>query len=410
MGKRGPQAKWVRDRIGNDVVGLRKRPDGNFYFVLPDGRHKRLGSNKDDAIRRFRAATDTTVTLTHLDRETTTEHILELDEDKYWERVGYDLRTRPLYAASRTGIEQLGYLDNLQPPEDLTLAEIWQAYRDRKKTISKKELSESDGWWKQFSDSVAVKNIRALTPEHFAKYNETILSEYNAIAARHRFGKVKTIFNNAFKRGTAAEVLRRCLDLCKIFEAPKKPAKDAQPISVPHFRALLDAASDSLEWQCILTLSVQCLFYPVDVAGLQTSHLLLDEKSLVYDRKKTGTVRVAWLLDRTIRLLRKHRAATGNENDSVFLTCYGKPYVPNRITRNFNKLREKAGLPDSVKFSGLRDGGYSAALNGGASLDDIRLLAGHATGKMTDYYLKRAAITTKASVQAIERHYFEEDK
>ena len=68
-------------------------------------------------------------------------------------------------------------------------------------------------------------------------------------------------------------------------------------------------------------------------------------------------------------------------------------------------MRTAAGVSDGVKVSDIRDGAYTAAIEGGADATHAMLLAGHATG-MRDAYVRRNPRMVADACAAIERSYF----
>ena len=71
---------------------------------------------------------------------------------------------------------------------------------------------------------------------------------------------------------------------------------------------------------------------------------------------------------------------------------------------NETRLRDKVGIVDNVKISGIRDGAYTAAVGSGADITLAKLLGGHATG-MPDYYVRRNPKMVADVCEAIETYY-----
>jgi integrase len=151
---------------------------------------------------------------------------------------------------------------------------------------------------------------------------------------------------------------------------------------------------------------LNCAFYPSEAADVQKSHIDLDAKVLVMDRSKTGVARIAVLWDRTVEAVREHLRAEPNASPYLFVSESGSSYDANHVGRNFRRRRAKAQLPDTVTFDMIRDGAYTAAVKGGASIDQARMLAGQRVSGVTDYYLKRDPRMVADACAAIEKHYF----
>lgn len=143
--------------------------------------------------------------------------------------------------------------------------------------------------------------------------------------------------------------------------------------------------------------------YAVDIARVRKSECDFAARTLVTDRDKTGVTRVAVLWDRTIEAIRR---LPKTNHTHLFLSREGRPYDADGLRTAFRKLRDKAGVDESVKFNHIRDGAYTAAIEGGADLTKAKMLAGHETG-ISDAYLKRKPSMVADAVAAIEKHYFD---
>lgn len=74
------------------------------------------------------------------------------------------------------------------------------------------------------------------------------------------------------------------------------------------------------------------------------------------------------------------------------------------MNAQFGKIRDKAGL--TVKFEQLRDGGQTAAIEGGADPIHADILMGHKIPGVRDNYLARNPNMVADACEAIEQHYF----
>lgn len=70
----------------------------------------------------------------------------------------------------------------------------------------------------------------------------------------------------------------------------------------------------------------------------------------------------------------------------VFLNNRGRPLSPKHTSKRFKAIVRQTGLPESITFHGLRHGGISKALANGASVEAVRMFAGHTTVAMTMRY------------------------
>lgn len=147
-------------------------------------------------------------------------------------------------------------------------------------------------------------------------------------------------------------------------------------------------------------------FFKGPTAPRFPEHIDLKNGTMVYRRKKTSVMRVGVFWTRTTKALKKYQAKHDHGLATVFATYYRGGYSPlakSTMNAQFGKIRDKAGL--TVKMDQLRDGGQTAAIQGGADPIHTDILMGHQTG-IKDNYLARNAKMTSDSVAAIEAHYF----
>jgi site-specific recombinase XerD len=100
---------------------------------------------------------------------------------------------------------------------------------------------------------------------------------------------------------------------------------------------------------------------------------------------KTGKDVVKPVSERAEEILARLSGGRGAA-DSVFLNNCGRPLTPKHTSKRFKAIVRRAGLPESITFHGLRHGGISKALANGASVEAVRMFAGHTTVAMTMRY------------------------
>jgi integrase len=189
-----------------------------------------------------------------------------------------------------------------------------------------------------------------------------------------------------------------------IFERPAAPATDPRPLSRDDLHVLLDAAVVKMRAAILLALNVAA--YPSEVVGIKKSELDLDAKHYVGRRNKTGITRIAVLWDRTVKAVREYMQAEPHDGETLFVNAVGAELTQRSLTQQFRDLRRRTGLGDEVRFDSLRDGAYTAAIEGGATIDEARMLAGHRVG-IPDHYLRRKPSMVAAACKAIEDFYFD---
>lgn len=103
---------------------------------------------------------------------------------------------------------------------------------------------------------------------------------------------------------------------------------------------------------------------------------------------------------------KKAALATGrtwrNPEGWVFTTAWGGPLEPNRVSRDYRRLRDRAVLPGTVPFHGLRHTAVSLQVAAGVPLEVISRRIGHSdfalTANVYGHLLLDAGLTAAASL------------
>ncbi len=101
---------------------------------------------------------------------------------------------------------------------------------------------------------------------------------------------------------------------------------------------------------------------------------------------KTGKERSTAIGDRALAVLRRVIGDRAGGGDFVFRNARGRRLTSKHTSKRFKRLVRAAGLPEAVTFHGLRHGGISRLIVGGASVEAVRRFAGHTRVEMTMRY------------------------
>lgn len=331
-------------------------------------------------------------------------------EDALWAFVRQQIIDKPHYVAERTGIEQIGYLVDLQRPEpSMPLADVWRVYASKKRSASSTWKRDAKRYWDEFAAAANAKTLRDITAEDIERFHDGVWrakekNNRSAAYVNHRLTTVTAVLRYALKRGRDVVQLRRVIDLCALFERERNAELDPRPISPEVFAKLLGTAT--IKFKAIMLTALNMCMYPSEVAALRRDEIDFKRKSYVGRRSKTGVVRVGLLWDRTIAVINEYLQEEPHDAANLFVSATGKAYSANHIGRNFRRIRAAAGVGDDVVFSMIRDASFSSAVEGGADLDHIRLLAGHRLPGVTDAYVRRNPRMVSDAVAAIESAYF----
>jgi hypothetical protein len=84
---------------------------------------------------------------------------------RLWAYVAEQITSRPKWCAEQTGIEKLGYLIDLKPPEKLPeLDELEKVWKENAK-CSTAQMKKVLRCWGDFRKRSAIKGLRDITPE-----------------------------------------------------------------------------------------------------------------------------------------------------------------------------------------------------------------------------------------------------
>ena len=347
---------------------------------------------------------------TTIDRDGTHRVEIDITGDLFWAKVREELLRDRFEFAAKVGVPEIAYLDRLRPPENsVRLSDVGMLYLNKRRKLARQTRADSDHYWSEFCDLVDAETVYEITAERIRNYHDTVFDRYEKgklspswVSAR--FMTIKAILRHALTKGDDTQELQRVIGLCRMLVAPEPRETNPRPITRQHFHALLDAADTKL--RAILLLMLNAAMKPTAVTTLRKGEIDLDKGTLVTHRRKAGRiVRICVLWQRTTDAIRSYQEEHPHDGETLFISGAGGPIHPRTLSSWIRGLRDKVGVPSTVKAEDLRDGAYTAAIQAGADLTKARLLAGHATG-ISDHYVKRNPMMVADACAAIERHYF----
>lgn len=428
---------------GQKIEGLKRRPDGRFYSAASPT--KTFGKDATKAVIKFRQWQS------QQNRETVTvedwsnhpsgkKEPYEKDnmtvipipwrhripDAEFWSAVADAIAEDPMKAAQKLGLPRDHFLNVKSPGHSLVLAykdgddsdrnkkTVGGLYFHRREKMTWQSLRDAKQHWKEFTDCIEARTVNEITREDIRKFSDYVYDRYETETrstsfVKRRFDLVKTVFRNALKSGEDTTSIQHALGLCAMLVPPKRKKNGKpHPISREHFIAILDATNNpkfKAMWLCMLNFCMK----PTEVIVLHRSDIDLKKGVLISDRQKTGETRIGVAWDRTRDAIRDYLKAEPHKAETLFATEEGETYSEIRggrtISERFRYIRDKAGIPDTVWTEHIRDGAYSAAIEGGADLTHAKLLAGHSIG-ISDDYVRRNPKMVSDACQAIETYYF----
>ena len=325
----------------------------------------------------------------------------------FWRLVREAALTDPETFRQETGLRIID--QGMNPPA--ALKRILDTYLAKRNLPSPDELKRLQTHWAFFLKAVApAKTVQDVDSAALSCWEDIAYAKYNGTGSpktlAHRFEYIQRVFRYAVKQQIDADECQRVVnEIVSIkTELPTLRNPNPCPIPVDVFKALLDAAD--IRWRAMLLTALNLAYYPVDIRTLTKDALNFTTGVVLFDRAKTGqTTRVGVLWEATKAALQAYMQAEPHKGRTVFITQYGKPYSGQGFRNTFRLLRAKAKIGSDVEFAHIRDGAYSAAIQGGATETIAKILAGHRIGGMSDAYVKRNPAMVEVACKAIGDYY-----
>jgi integrase len=401
------------------IVGLMRLKDGRWRASGPE-KYTYTEPDEAAAIARFRAweakkngqlsikfeleplgpgtADEAMPILTSIDPETgqVTQHIAE---DAFWARVTRELLTRKQYAAERTGIEKLAYLDDLKPPEALPtfqeMEDVWRKHCRASDEQRRKVLHD----WNDFATTAQVQTLKDIEPDVVIVYRDAVYArKVSGKSQQNLFTRIRRLVSFARARAMAVQECSRVLQcLSLLVPSESTVSLDPKPIDVDDWKKLLKTATG--DDKVMLLVMLNCAMYLGEVVALKWRDIK-GEYILTHRAKTDKVVRLATLWPETKAAL----AGVRHHGDHVFIAAHGRRLGIKGAELRWRELRKAAGVQE-VTSSQLRDGAATAAAEAGIEPTIINLLLGHRSG-INDHYVKRAPERVRPACDAVYAKYF----
>ena len=321
------------------------------------------------------------------------------DRPEYWAWLRQQIVDRRKWVAQRVGIEQIGYLDDVKPPERrLSLASAKQTYLDFAGQVSAEERQRVTRSWDEFSNIVSVDNVADITHPVGEMYERHLdASDLSAKTRKHRISAIRTVLAYCIRRGRDAVACRAALDALSAIRVTGANPLDPNPIRPGDFWAIYTAAvkADDLTFATLMLLSLNCCLYASEVAATKWTDINLNRGEFATRRRKTTVPRIGVLWPETVAALRKLPQADGY--DRLFRSARG----PHSRQTIFTAWQRYDG--DRATFGQIRDASFTTACR--ISLDQARLLAGHRLPGAADHYVLRQPKAVAEACQAIHEEF-----
>lgn len=396
--KTGRKQKHHTDSVtGLPVVGLSRMTDGRWRIIGTQTRFSEPDEQK--AIAKFYALTgvedEDKQAAQRAEKHT---YPYESKTHPIWKWFADQVRQRPLWVADATGIEQLGYLIGLKPPEAIpTLMELRKLW-EKHATGTQGNMSKVRRGFDHFIEATDANSLREITPQLAIDYRDVLHnSGYSGKTQAHIIAGIRRVLTNAKERAVAMVAINTALTYLELLKPSESASSmDPKPIEVADWKKILATAEGDLRAMALLMLNGS--YYLGEVIELEWDDIT--NGCIVTNREKTGKcIRVCSLWEETKEAL----ASVKRRGAKIFYNAIGLPCKRCATFRNFRDMTIQART--SITASQLRDGAYTAAVESGVTFQFCQLLNGHRTG-MADKYVKRNPKMVKPACDAIYAKYF----
>lgn len=294
-----------RSRPASNPVSYHKHT--RQYYVTKGGKRIYLGTDKEEAVRRYREM-----------------------------GLGYEIRSaEPAESVSLTAKELANRF----------LAAQRANWRNPEATLK----SYKDWLGRFLADHPRLKAVD-FTAEAFANWKLSLKRRgYSAESINHYLSAVRAMFRFA----EDAELIAKPPKLRRVRNEPRKGGDSKSLYSIEDISKLLDKADRQLKTMMLLALN--CGFGPKDIHDLTWDHIADDRIAL--PRSKTGISQTYCLWPETLDLLNQLRLSQlrrctraksvspdGVLAKRVFMTRFGKPWGKDAIAEQFRKLCKNSGV------------------------------------------------------------------
>ena len=205
------------------------------------------------------------------------------------------------------------------------------------------------------------------------------------------------------KRGVDIQGCRQALDALAMLEVKEAHPIDPLPIDVANFWKIHEQAdaADDPTFATMMLVALNCCAYGGEVANMKWSEIDLKARAYVGRRPKTKITRVAVLWPEVVDALR--RTQRRGEVEFIFNSTR-RSFTSNAVLKLWRKYRQTSSVGDEITFGQIRDAAYSIACQS-ASLDQAKVLAGHAFGGASDFYIRRNPRFVALACEAIRQAF-----
>lgn len=298
-----------------------------------------------------------------------------------------------LWRKLKTQVEEQEYI----PPSRQTLAQYLAEWLEKsaKPNVKPKTYERYEALVRvHIVPRLGTVRLSKLTPRHI----EEMLADLKGVVSDGTRHHVYRVLHRALQVAVRWKLITR--NVCDAVEPPKVDEPDMYVLSAEEADRLLKAAKGDRLYPLYLT-ALHTGMRLGELLGLRWQDVDLDEGvawvrqtlekpglNPVFGTPKNRKARIVPLSREVVAALkslrieqeleRAHYAQDYQDYDLVFCQPNGRPIDGRSLSRwHWKKLREKAGLPETVRFHDLRHTFVSRSLAAGANLRAVSDIVGH---------------------------------
>lgn len=296
------------------------------------------------------------------------------------------------------------------------IAQVDKDFIRKYRTKIKRDANGSDNYY-----SNRFRRVKAILRHILTEHDVADIDERRTGYIRDSLQMLKTKVTKAPNRDVTKDELHTLLSVCDVLASTNTDVLQRRLEKTKNFSSEFQSLTAKIgkaqvrrylgiQFRAIYLMSVNCMFYPVDIASIPTKAVNFDNGHVHFRRGKKNTVRVGLLLPQTLRALKEWLDLREDYSNHLFVNTIRTAWTRDKLydrLQDHKQLAEEMGKPlaKDLCWKPFRKGGYTAALQD-QRVDQYtaKILAGQSTG-ITDSYVDANPERCRLAVDSIGKVY-----
>ena len=244
-----------------------------------------------------------------------------------------------------------------------------------------------------------ITAVEEVQPKHLEDFFQSLYdaNQLSPKSVSRKINSIKSFFRYLASKGYAPQNMAQSL------KHPQLETKTPKIFSKTECLALREAARKDLKTHTMVELMLQTGIRISELAGMEVTHVTLEEPATVFiPKKESQKERIIPLNSKAKSALADFLAAEERiESPFLFATKSGKAILIRNIRSSMERLFHRAGLRDA-KVNDFRHTFTGHQLAMGVSVQTVCRVAGHKTITTTEKYLKYMEISKPGVKEVLE--------